>query len=66
MPHMGFLYLCCLKKEIENQVPISIDIYFKMLYNSDVNEIRMDVAENQSVVMLPTLEFCAFTLFGVT
>ena len=40
--------------------------YFKILYSSDVKEIRMLVAENHSVVMLPTLEFCAFTLLGVT
>ena len=44
------------KKEIENDSQPLLD-YFKMLYNSDVNEMRIDVAENHSVVMLPTLEF---------
>ncbi len=28
--------------------------------------MSIDVAENHNVVMLPTLEFCAFTLFGST
>ena len=40
--------------------------YLRILYNSEVNEIKIDVAENHNVVILPTLEFCAFTLFGVT
>jgi hypothetical protein len=31
--------------------------YFKMLYSREVSEIRMLVAENHSVVILPTLEF---------
>ena len=40
--------------------------YFRMLYSNEVSEIRMLVAENQSVVMEPTLEFWAFTLLGST
>ena len=40
--------------------------YFKMLYNKEVSEMRMLVAENHSVVMEPTLEFCDFTLLGST
>ena len=40
--------------------------YFKMLYSSDVSDIRILVAENQSVVEAPMLEFCALTLLGST
>ena len=31
--------------------------YFKILYNNDASEITILVAENQSVVIEPTLEF---------
>lgn len=31
--------------------------YFNILYNKETKEIKMDVAENHSVVMLPMSEF---------
>lgn len=45
---------------------IVLIIYFKMLYNNDVKDISIEVAENQRVVIEPTLEFWAFTLLGST
>ena len=50
----------------DDDVPQPWHLYFKMLYNSEVSEMRMLVALNHSVVMLPTLEFWAFTLLGST
>ena len=41
-------------------------VYFKMLYKSDVNEIRMLVPVNHRVVVVPTFELRAFTLLGST
>ena len=46
--------------------PFFLYFYFKMLYNNEVKEINIEVAENHSVVIEPTLEFCAFTLLGST
>ena len=40
--------------------------YFRILYMSEVREIRMLVAVNQSVVEVPMLELRAFTLLGST
>ena len=37
-----------------------------MLYNNDVNEISIEVAENHSDVELPISEFLDFDLLGVT
>jgi hypothetical protein len=37
-----------------------------MLYSNEVNEIKMLVAENQRVVVWPTVEFWALTLLGST
>ena len=45
---------------------INLGVYFRMLYSSEVREMRMLVAENQRVVIEPTLEFCDFTLLGST
>ena len=41
-------------------------VYFRMLYKSDVNEIRMLVPVNHRVVVVPTFELRAFTLLGST
>jgi hypothetical protein len=40
--------------------------YFKILYSNDVNEIKILVAVNQSVVDVPMVEFLAFTVLGST
>jgi hypothetical protein len=37
-----------------------------MLYRREVSEIKILVAENQRVVVWPTVEFLAFTLLGST
>ena len=40
--------------------------YFKIFTNRLTTDTRIEVAENQRLVLLPTSEFRAFALLGVT